>query len=148
MGLGPRQLHHPHPMLAALTAWRCGVQNGAVLTGIQMPPLPFRLMIIERTTGSTIGAGPFGFVVMGQVDMHLPLSSCRSTRSTRQGSLIPKIRPYNSESCISEFCHGGGWGGIWWETSLSLFPSLVERGSQRRGAVKGAPVVGAAKRNP
>ena len=73
MGLGPGQLHHSHPMFAALTARRCGVQNGAVLTGIQMPPLPFRLMIIERTTGSTIGAGPFGFVVVGQVDMHLTL---------------------------------------------------------------------------
>jgi hypothetical protein len=58
-------------MLAALAAWRCGVQNRAVLTGIQVPPLPLGLMIIEGTTGSTFGTGPFGFVVMAQVDMHL-----------------------------------------------------------------------------
>jgi hypothetical protein len=60
-------------MLAALTAWRCGVQNGAVLTGIQVPPLPLRLMVVQGTAGAAFGARPFLFVVMSQVDVHLAL---------------------------------------------------------------------------
>jgi hypothetical protein len=49
------------------------MQNRPVLAGVQMPPLPRLLMIVEGTTDSTFRAGPFPFVVMGQVDMHLTL---------------------------------------------------------------------------
>src|SRR5260370_18134536 len=73
VGLGPRQLYHAHPVLTTLTARRCGMQNGAVLTGIQMPPLPLGLMIVESTTGSAFGTGPLAFVFMGQIDVHLAL---------------------------------------------------------------------------
>jgi hypothetical protein len=49
------------------------MQNGAVLTSIQMPPLPLGLMIVEGTTGSALGTGPLQFVFMGQMDVHLAL---------------------------------------------------------------------------
>jgi len=60
-------------VLTTLTAWRCGMQNGAVLTGIQMPPLPLGLMIVEGTTGSALGTRPLQLVFMGQIDVHLAL---------------------------------------------------------------------------
>src|SRR5258707_692052 len=63
----------PPPLLPTLTARRCGMQNGAVLTGIQMPPLPLGLMIVESTTGCAFGTGPLQFVFMGQIDVHLAL---------------------------------------------------------------------------
>jgi hypothetical protein len=49
------------------------MQNGAVLTGIEMPPLPLGLMIVEGTTGSALATGPLQVVFMGQIDVHLPL---------------------------------------------------------------------------
>ena len=59
-------------MLAALTArWR-GMQNGALLTGIQMPPLPLRLMIVEDTARSTFRAGPFQFGVSLELGPFIP----------------------------------------------------------------------------
>ena len=73
VGLGPRQLHHPHAMLAALAARRLGMHDRLVLTGIQMPPLALRLMIVERTAGSAFGTGPVQFVLVGQIDVDLAL---------------------------------------------------------------------------
>src|ERR1700746_3659620 len=53
---------------------------------------------------------------------------------------MPKIRPYNSESCIPRLSHGAGlWGISKRDVQIPLFPSVVERGSQRPGAVQGAP---------
>ena len=49
------------------------MQNGAVLTSIQMPPSPLGLMIVEGTTGPALGTGPLQFVFMGQIDVHLAL---------------------------------------------------------------------------
>jgi hypothetical protein len=53
------------------------MQNSAVLTGIQMPPLPLGLMIevmiVEGTTGSAFGTGALQLVFMGELDVHLAL---------------------------------------------------------------------------
>ena len=59
-GFGPGQLHHAHAVRGALGARRIGVQDGAVLTSVQVAPLPFGLVVIEFAGRSALGAGPTG----------------------------------------------------------------------------------------
>jgi hypothetical protein len=46
------------------------MQDGAVLTSIQVPPLPFRLMVVQWAGCGALGTGPTGEVFMGQIDMY------------------------------------------------------------------------------
>src|SRR5437773_6354295 len=64
-GFRPRQLHNAHSMLRALAARWLGMQDGAVLAGIQMSPLPFRLMIVKWTEDSAFGTSPLPVVLVG-----------------------------------------------------------------------------------
>jgi hypothetical protein len=49
------------------------MQNGSILTGVQMSPFPLRLMIVERAEDTAFGTSPLRVVLMGEVDVHLPL---------------------------------------------------------------------------
>ena len=67
----PGQRHHLHSVLWASRSRRAGVQNGLILAGVQMPPAPFRLMIIQGTGRGTFRAGPALLGGMLQIDMDL-----------------------------------------------------------------------------
>src|SRR3974390_736794 len=72
-GFGPGQLHHAHPVLWALRTWRRGMQNGSILTGVQMSPFPLRLMIVEWAEGAAFRTSPLRFLLGDEVDVHLTL---------------------------------------------------------------------------
>jgi hypothetical protein len=86
-GLGPGQLHHTHAVSRAPGAGRLGVQDGAVLTGIQVAPLPCGLMVIDFTGCAALGTGPGGAVFMCQMDMHLPRCQMHVHRLHPPGAL-------------------------------------------------------------
>src|SRR5260370_1070458 len=58
----PGQLQHAHAMSRALGARRLGVEDGAVLAGVQVAPLSLGLMVIELAGGTALGTGPTGEV--------------------------------------------------------------------------------------
>ena len=49
------------------------MHNGLILTGVQMPPFPLRLVIVERAEGTAFGTSPLRLGLMSEVDMHLTL---------------------------------------------------------------------------
>jgi hypothetical protein len=60
---------------------------------------------------------------------------------------MPKIRPYSSQSCITQLDFPTAESvAAWWGTFSSPHSFHSGAGSQRPGAVKGAPFFGAAKR--
>jgi hypothetical protein len=61
---------------------------------------------------------------------------------------MPKIRPYSSQSFITRLDFPPGENvAVWWGVTFSSPHSFHSgAGSQRPGAVKGAPFFGAAKR--
>src|SRR5215216_2792184 len=56
--LRPWELDCLDPMLGTIRSWRRRVQDRLVLTGVQVPPLTFRLMIVQPAFPSTFWAGP------------------------------------------------------------------------------------------
>ena len=57
-------------MLTAFSAWRLGVQNRAVLTGVQMAPAPLRLMIVQPAMLTAFSARSLLAGGVGDVNMH------------------------------------------------------------------------------
>jgi hypothetical protein len=60
-------------MLGTLAARRRGMQNGLILAGIQMAPLPLCLMIIERAESAAFGTRSLQICLMGEINVHLSL---------------------------------------------------------------------------
>jgi hypothetical protein len=91
-GFGPRQLHHPHAMGGALAARRVGMRDGAVLTSIQAPPLPFGLVVVQWAGCRALGTGPTGEVRMGQIDVYFLGCQLQVQEATRRGFSMPRMR--------------------------------------------------------
>ena len=72
-GLSPPQLQNSHAMLGAFGPRWPGVQNRLILAGVQMPPLPFPLMVIQLATHSAFRARPTRHLAVFQIDVHFPL---------------------------------------------------------------------------
>jgi hypothetical protein len=58
-------------MLPAFAARRFGMQNGLILTGVQVPPAALRLMVVQLARRPTFRARPVDHVVMSQVEVNL-----------------------------------------------------------------------------
>jgi hypothetical protein len=72
--LGPRQLHGARSVLGTIAAWRRRMQDRAVLASVEMPPLPLRLMIVERATLAALRARPLRIGRMLQVNVHFTVA--------------------------------------------------------------------------
>src|SRR5260370_18551274 len=57
-------------MLAAFAARRFCVQNRLVLTGVQMPPLPLRLMIVQLAFAPAVRTRPTCNLTVLQIHVH------------------------------------------------------------------------------
>ena len=69
----PRHFHHPYSMLRALAPRRFGVEDRLVLTGVQMAPSPFPLMVMQFAWRPTFRAWPIVSFLMRQMYMYLAL---------------------------------------------------------------------------
>ena len=68
--LRPRQLKHPDSMFPAFRSrWPC-MQDGLVLTGVQMPPFSFGLMIIQPTTFLALRTRPLLLLFVFQINVY------------------------------------------------------------------------------
>src|SRR6516162_708747 len=119
------------------------MQDGSILTGIQMPPFALGLMIVERTKGTAYGTSPLAVVLMGQVDVHLSLLKF-------QFHALHLPRSFDTQNASIQFMilHSVIFA---WRRDISQnqrgclsqsfpFPSISGTGSERPAAVKGAPV--------
>jgi len=84
------------PELPALRARRRGMQDGAILAGVQMAPFPFGLMIVERAEATAFRTSPLRVVLMGEVDVYLPLLKL-------QFYSLHLPRSFNTEDASIEF---------------------------------------------
>lgn len=91
--LGPRQPHDSRTMFGAVAARRLSVQNRAELAGVEMPPTPFRLMVVERACRAALRASPTRLLIVIEVDVksrrrpaRVPLAPPATARR-RQGSV-------------------------------------------------------------
>ena len=66
----PRQFHNSHTMLRTFGPRWPGVQYGLILAGIQMPPLPFPLMVIQLAVRAAFRAGPTRYLTVLQINVH------------------------------------------------------------------------------
>ena len=93
---GPGQTHHAHPMFGTTAARRLGVQDGAVLAGVQMPPTT------ARCRGRTKGTPPrtpdtsTNLRLVPQVHMDLPFlqlqfHALHSPRSRNSQNLLIQL---------------------------------------------------------
>src|SRR5215831_7729936 len=126
-GFGPGQLHHAHPMLWASRTWRRGMQNGSILTGVQMSPFPLRLVLVD------------------EVDVHLtllqfefyPLHLPRSFNT--QDASIEFVILHGCDFLMSGAPSRTAQVGQWYPSGFSCFPP-GGASSERPAAVKGAPI--------
>jgi hypothetical protein len=58
-------------MLTAFAAWRLGVQDRLILTGVQVPPSPLGLMIVQLAGRSALRAWPVNHLVVPEVNVDL-----------------------------------------------------------------------------
>jgi hypothetical protein len=113
---------------AALAARRFGLQDRAVLTGIQVAPLPLGLMIVEGAVVSAFRTGPLHLVLVGEIDVHLALLQFQFDSFDSPGSR-------NSQNLTVQFGILHLWilpwlgcpGSLGQKLHFSLFPSIVER---------------------
>jgi len=88
-GLGPGQADLKNAVLWAVDPWRLGVQVGEELAAVEMSPLPFGGVVVDRKLEL---AGRAGEAVLPRVvDPHIdrPPSAESSTRLTSHGATRP-----------------------------------------------------------
>jgi hypothetical protein len=85
--LRPRQFDHSYTVVPAFAPRRLGVQNRLILTRVQVPPLPLRLMIVQPARRSAFRARPFGQVVMAEANVDLSGLQFQLHRVHEPGSL-------------------------------------------------------------
>ena len=69
--LCPRNRRQPNSVLGTISPRHLGMQDRAILTGIQVPPTPLRLVIVQRTGSATLRARPRRRCRVCQIHMHL-----------------------------------------------------------------------------
>src|SRR6516225_9793170 len=125
------------------------MQDGSILTGIQMPPFALGLMIVERTKGTAYGTSPLAVVLMGQVDVHLSLLKF-------QFHALHLPRSFDTQNASIQFMilHSVIFA---WRRDISQnqrgclsqsfpFPSISGTGSERPAAARARRFSGAAQR--
>ena len=75
--LGPGQSHDARPVLGAVAARRPGVQDRAVLTGVEVTPAAFGLMIVECAHGAALAARPADLLVVFEEDVDFAVGSAQ-----------------------------------------------------------------------
>src|ERR1700744_5444556 len=70
---GPGKVHTARAMFRAVDARRLGMQDCPVLGGVQMPPAPLRLMIVQGTWLAACRARPRKTLVVLQSHVHFAL---------------------------------------------------------------------------
>src|SRR5271166_2937254 len=102
--LGPRKLYGSCAMRGAVAARRFGMQDRLILTGVQMPPPAFGLMIVEWAWLAALRTRPLYSGLMNQMNVNFSIPNFSSTRSTLHGDRIPRIWAYSSLSCTCPLC--------------------------------------------
>ena len=82
--LGPRNRRHPNSVLGTIGPRHLGVQDRAILTGIQVSPTPLRLVVVQRAGAAALGAWP--------------RRRCRCVPSTHAPRLPPNSTPRDPRS--------------------------------------------------
>src|SRR5690606_31028678 len=73
VGFGPWELHCARAMLAAVAAGRLGVEDGAELASVEMPPSALRLVVVEGAGLATFRARPLKTGIVPEMHVHLAL---------------------------------------------------------------------------
>src|SRR5271157_513264 len=71
--LGPRETHHANSMYGTTRSRRGGVQDSAILAGVQMPPRPLGIMVMQRAQRLAFRTLPQSLRLVSQVHMDLAL---------------------------------------------------------------------------
>ena len=72
------QSHDARPVLGAVAARRPGVQDRAVLTGVEVTPAAFGLMIVECAHGAALAARPADLLVVFEEDVDFAVGSAQA----------------------------------------------------------------------
>ena len=67
----PRQLHHARTVFRTVAARRGRMDDRPVLARVQVPPLPLRLVVVQRAQPAALRAGPAKVGRVAEDDMHL-----------------------------------------------------------------------------
>ena len=78
--LGPGQSHDSRTVLGTAVARRPGVQDRAVLAGVEVTPAAFRLMVVKRALGAALRTKPMQLFIVFEEDVIVQKLTKRGVR--------------------------------------------------------------------
>src|SRR5208282_497940 len=110
MRFGPGQTHNAYPMFGTTAARGLGVQDGTVLARVQMPPMPFAVVVVQRALRTALWARPRYLRIMPQMHMDFPFLQFQfhplyAPRSRDSQNLLIQLRVLHGVSSNSERHH-------------------------------------------
>lgn len=99
-------------MLTAFAARRLGMQDRLVLAGVQMPPAPLWLVIVEFALRSAFRTGPVDHLLVPQVNVNLASLQLQLHRIYKPGSLNSENAPIEFVILHRRHCRMALTGGI------------------------------------
>lgn len=89
----PRQPDYLHAVVPTFASWRLRMQNRLILAGVQVPALPFRLMVVQLAGRTAFRALPIDQVIVSEINVDFAGFQFQIHRVYEPGTLNPENAP-------------------------------------------------------